>query len=125
MGKSSEIEINLINLQIGCMLRFARLKQNLSQHSLGFKLDYSFTMIRRVEQSESISGWDKVYSISKYLNVNFNSLFSLKNKEALISIVEESFKLEEKLTQEKVDYYNFLKKTIKIQFDLLEKERTS
>jgi transcriptional regulator with XRE-family HTH domain len=125
MGKSSEIEINLINLQIGCMLRFARLKQNLSQHSLGIKLDYSSTMIGRVERAESISGWDKVYTISKYLNVNFNSLFSLKNKEALISIVEESFKLEEKLTQEKVDYYNFLKKTIKIQFDLLEKERTS
>ena len=79
-------------------------------------------MIGRVERGESVSGWDKIYTISKSLNVNFNSLFILKDKDTLISIVEESFKLEVKLTQEKVDYYNFLKKTLINQFILLEKE---
>jgi len=123
MGKSSKIELNLINLQIGCILRLARLKQNLSQHKLGIKIEYTSTMIGRVERAEGVSGWDKIYTISQYFNINFNSLFTLKNKETLISIVEESFSLEEKLTQEKIDYYNFLKKTIKNQYDLLERER--
>lgn len=122
MGKSNKIELNLINLQIGCVLRLARLKQNLSQDKLGGRIEYSSTMIGRVERGESVSGWDKIYTISKSLNVNFNSLFILKDKDTLISIVEESFKLEVKLTQEKVDYYNFLKKTLINQFILLEKE---
>ncbi|MCI9843505.1 helix-turn-helix domain-containing protein [Flavobacterium pectinovorum] len=125
MEIASEIELNLINLQIGCMLRLARLKQNLSQHSLGIKIDYSSTMIGRVERAESVSGWDKIYTISRYLRIDFNSLFVLKSLPSLISIVEDSFNLEVKLTQEKIDYYNFLKKTLKIQFDLLEKERQS
>ena len=122
MGKSSEIELNLINLQIGCILRLARLKQNLSQYKLGVQIDYTSTMIGRVERAEGVSGWDKIYTISKNLKINFSSLFILKDKESLLSIVEESYKLEVKLTQEKIDYYNFLKKTIKNQFDLLHKE---
>ncbi|WP_337966261.1 helix-turn-helix transcriptional regulator [uncultured Flavobacterium sp.] len=123
MGKSNKIELNLINLQIGCVLRLARLKQNLSQDKLGGRIDYTSTMIGRVERGESVSGWDKIYTISKYLNISFNSLFILKDKDTLISIVEESFNLEVKLTQEKIDYYNFLKKTLINQFILLEKER--
>jgi transcriptional regulator with XRE-family HTH domain len=123
MGKSTTIELNLINLQIGCILRLARLKQNLSQYKLGVKIDYTSTMIGRVERAEGVSGWDKIYTISQYLNVNFDSLFTLKSRDSLILIVDESFKLEEKLTQEKIDYYKYLKKTIKNQFDLLEKEK--
>ncbi|WP_294958316.1 helix-turn-helix transcriptional regulator [uncultured Flavobacterium sp.] len=123
METTSEIELNLINLQIGCMLRLARLKQNFSQHTLGLKIDYSSTMIGRVERAESISGWDKIYTISRYLRIDFKSLFILNSLESLILIVEESFNLEVKLTQEKIDYYNILKKTLRIQFDLLEKER--
>ena len=123
METASEIELNLINLQIGCMLRLARLKQNFSQHSLGIKIGYSSTMIGRVERAESVSGWDKIYTISSCLRIDFKSLFVLKSLESLILIVEESFNLEVKLTQEKIDYYNFLKKSLRIQFDLLEKER--
>ncbi|MDP5200207.1 helix-turn-helix domain-containing protein [Flavobacterium sp. DG2-3] len=123
METSSEIELCLINLQIGCMLRLARLKQNLSQHSLGMKIDYTSTMIGRVERAESVSGWDKIYVISRFLRIDFKSLFALKSLEALLLIVDESFNLEVKLTQEKIDYYNFLKKTLKVQYELLEKER--
>lgn len=123
METTSEIELNLINLQIGCMLRLARLKQNFSQHTLGLKIDYSSTMVGRVERAESISGWDKIYTISRYLRIDFKSLFVLKSLESLIMIVEESYSLEVKLTQEKIDYYNILKKTLRFQFDLLEKER--
>jgi transcriptional regulator with XRE-family HTH domain len=122
MRTYSEAELQLINIQIGCMLRLARLKQKLSQFALGVKIDYTSTMIGRIERFENVSGWDKIYTISQYLNVDYCRLFVLKSKESLLSIVEESFKLEEKLTQEKIDYYNFLKKTIINKFDLLEKE---
>lgn len=123
METASEIELNLINLQIGCMLRLARLKQNFSQHSLGIKIGYTSTMIGRVERAESVSGWDKIYTISRCLRIDFKSLFVLKSLESLILIVEESFNLEVKLTQEKIDYYNYLKKSLRIQFDLFDKER--
>ncbi|PTT07338.1 DNA-binding protein [Flavobacterium sp. HMWF030] len=123
METASEIELNLINLQIGCMLRLARLKQNFSQHSLGVRIGYTSTMIGRVERAESVSGWDKIYTISRYLRIDFKSLFVLKSLESLILIVEESFNLEVKLTQEKIDYYNFLKKSLRTKFDLLAKEQ--
>lgn len=123
METASEIELNLINLQIGCMLRLARLKQNFSQHSLGVRIGYTSTMIGRVERAESVSGWDKIYTISRYLRIDFKSLFVLKSLESLILIVEESFNLEVKLTQEKIDYYNFLKKSLRAKFDFLAKEQ--
>ena len=123
METASEIELNLINLQIGCMLRLARLKQNFSQHSLGVRIGYTSTMIGRVERAESVSGWDKIYTISRYLRIDFKSLFVLKSLESLILIVEDSFNLEVKLTQEKIDYYNFLKKSLRTKFDLLAKEQ--
>jgi len=123
MRKSSETEIYIINIQIGCILRLARLSQKLSQHTLAGKLEYNSTMIGRIERFESISGWDKILRISQYLNVDYSELFILKNRDSLLSIVDESFRLEEKLTQEKIDYYSFLKKTIRNKFNLLEKER--
>lgn len=124
MRKSSELELYLINIQIGCILRLARLQQKMSQHTLGLKLEYNSTMIGRIERAESISGWDKIFSMSRCLNVNYSELFILKSRDSLNAIVNESFKLEEKLTKEKTDYYNFLIKTINKKFDLLEKEKS-
>ncbi|MDA6071070.1 helix-turn-helix domain-containing protein [Flavobacterium sp. AC] len=123
MRKSRETEVYIINIQIGCILRLARLSQKLSQHTLAGKLEYNSTMIGRIERFESISGWDKILTLSEYLNINYCELFVLKNRATLLTIVDNSFKLEEKLTQEKIDYYSFLKKTINNKFDLLEKER--
>lgn len=121
MRKTSDIQLQIINIQIGCTLRLARLKKKISQQTIALKLDYNSTMIGRIERFEGISGWDKIYSISTYLNVDFSNLFVLKSKETLISIINESYNLEEKLTQEKKDYYNFLRKTIDLKFELLEK----
>lgn len=121
MRETSDIQLQIINIQIGCTLRLARLKKKISQQTIALKLDYNSTMIGRIERFEGISGWDKIYSISTYLNVDFSNLFVLKSKETLISIINESYNLEEKLTQEKKDYYNFLRKTIDLKFELLEK----
>lgn len=120
MRKYNDVELQLLNIQVGCMLRLARLKSKLSQHTLAVILGYNSTMIGRVERFENVSGWDKIFSISQHLNVDFCSLFILKNKDVLLSIVDESFSLEEKLTEDKTHYYNFLKKSIIVKFDLLE-----
>jgi transcriptional regulator with XRE-family HTH domain len=119
MRKYNKLELELLNIQIGCMLRLARLKKGLSQHDLAVKLEYNPTMIGRVERFENVSSWDKIFSISQQLNIDFYNLFILQNKDQLLSIVEESFKFEAKLTQEKKDYYNFLQKTIVKKFSLL------
>jgi len=121
MRKYSEVELELLNIQIGCMLRLARLKKGLSQHSLSLMLGSNPTMVGRVERSENVSGWDKVLSISQQLDIDFCNLFVLKSKNELLAIVEESFKLEGKLTQEKHDFYNYLKSTITNKHNLLKK----
>ncbi len=119
MKKYSEIELHLINVQLGCVLRLARLKKGLSQHELSLILGSNPTMVGRVERFENVSGWDKIYAISQQLDVDFCDLFILKKKEELLSIVEESLKLENKLTKDKKNYYTFLKKTINNKFNSL------
>jgi len=123
MRKFSEIELYIIGVQIGCVLRLARLEQKLSQHDLALMLGYTSTMIGRIERFENASSWDKILLISKQLNINHCNLFILKNRQDLISIVDQSLNLEGKLTQEKLDYYNFLKKSILSKFELLESQK--
>ena len=91
----------------------------MSQHELSLILGSNPTMVERVERFENISGWDKIYAISQQLDVNFCDLFILKKKDELLSIVEESLKLENKLTKDKKNYYIFLKKTINNEFNSL------
>ena len=121
MKKYSEIELHLLNIQLGCVLRLARLKKGLSQHSLSLILGSNPTMVGRVERFENISSWDKIYSISQQLDVDFCDLFILKDKGDLLSIVEASLNLENKLTQDKRSYYTFLKTTILSKYNLLKK----
>ena len=119
MRKYSEVEFELLNIQIGCVLRLARLKKGLSQHDLSLLLGSNPTMVGRVERSENVSGWNKILSISQELDIDFCSLFVLKGENELLSIVDESFKIEDKLTQEKRDYYNYLKTLIKSKYNSL------
>lgn len=121
MRKYNEVEIELLNIQIGCVLRLGRLKKGLSQHNLSLILGFNPTMIGRVERAENISGWDKLLSISQELEIDFCGLFILMGKNELLSIVKESLKLEDKLTQEKREYYSFLKTLISNKYDLLTK----
>jgi len=115
----NEKEIKLINIQIGCILRLARLKKGLSQHDLSLLLGSNPTMIGRIERFENSCSWDKIYSISLLLEINFIELFTLKSKDELLSIIEESLTLEGKLTLDKRKYYNILKSTITKEYSLL------
>ncbi|WP_026451469.1 helix-turn-helix domain-containing protein [Aequorivita capsosiphonis] len=122
MTKYSEIELNLINIQIGCVIRLARLKRNLSQHELSLIIGTNPTMVGRVERFENESSWNKIYCISQQLEINFFDLFVLKSKEELLNIVDESLSLEEKLTTVKRDYYFTLRSTITAKFNSLSKD---
>jgi transcriptional regulator with XRE-family HTH domain len=119
MRKYNEVEVELLNIQIGCVLRLARLKRGISQYDLSLLLGSNPTMVGRVERSENVSGWDKIFSISQELNIDFCTLFVLKTKDELLSIVDESFKLEDKLTQKKREYYSYLKTMIMSKYNLL------
>ena len=121
MLEINKLRLQLINIQIGCVFRYGRLKRGISQDDLGLLIGYSSTMIGRVERFENFSGWDKIYTISEELNENFDKLFILKTESELLDIVSESFKLEDRLNQDKIDYYDFLKKTITNNFTLLKK----
>jgi transcriptional regulator with XRE-family HTH domain len=112
MKKYSDKELHLLNIQLGCVLRLARLRKGLSQHNLSLMLNSNPTMVGRVERFENVSGWDKIYTISQLLDVDFCDLFILKSKDDLLSIVDESINLEDKLTKEKRNYYSLLKITI-------------
>src|SRR5690606_327717 len=123
MRKYHEEEIKLLNIQIGCILRLARLKKGLSQHDLSLLLGSNPTMIGRIERFENISSWDKIYSISQQLDVNFSDLFTLRSKNEVLSIVVESFKPEDKLTVEKKEYYSTLKTIITKKYNMLQKNQ--
>lgn len=123
MRKYNEDEIELLNIQIGCIIRLARLKKGLSQHNLSLVLGTNPTMVGRIERFENFSSWDKIFSICQQLNIDFSNLFDLKGKDELLSIVEESFSLEDKLTLEKKDYYSYLKTTITNKYKSLKKNK--
>lgn len=122
MTKYSEIELNLINIQIGCILKLARLQSGLSQHELSLLLGSNPTMVGRVERFENESSWNKIYSISQQLDVDFFNLFILKSKKELLAIVDESLRLEAKLTTAKKDYYLALRSTITNKYNSLPKK---
>lgn len=104
----SEKDIKIINIYLGCRLRFERLKRNLSQHDLGVLSGTDSTAVGRIERAEHISAWSKIFLVSHYLGVDFKKLFVLKSKDELLSIVKECYSLEVKLNKEKEKYYNNL-----------------
>ncbi len=116
MDKSPQIKIELINIQLGCMLKVARLKKNLSQHDLALTLDTNPTAIGRIERAEVISGWDKIFKLAEELQIDFAMLFSLQPENYLLGLIEEIIHLEEKLTSEKEKYYSNLKQEVKEKF---------
>lgn len=116
----SKTEKEILNIQIGCVLRLARLENGLSQFQLGLELGTNETMIGRIERAINFSSWDKIFILSEYLAIEFSSLFKLKSKKELLKIVENSFDLEEKLTEQKKVYYKELMNTITEKYSLLE-----
>ena len=105
--------IELLNIQIGCMLKLHRLQQGLSQQQIAVAIDSTSTTIGRIERAEVVGGWDKIYMISHTLKIDYNPLFILLPLKKLLIIIDEIYSLEQKLNQEKEAYYKSLKENLK------------
>lgn len=113
MSGSSEELINLLNIQIGCLLRYGRLKLRLSQLQLGLEIGMSDTLIGRIERALNFSSWDKIYIYGKFVNITADELFSVKTRNELLEIVEKSFDLEPKKSASTRLYYENLREFLK------------
>ncbi len=111
--------IELLNIQIGCMLKLHRLQQGLSQHQIAVAIDSTSTTIGRIERAEVVGGWDKIYMLSHTLKIDYNQLFILLPLMKLLIIIEEIYSLEQKLNQEKEAYYKSLKENLKIKYNAI------
>lgn len=112
MTKYGTKELELLNIQIGCVLKLERLKKGISQEDLGLLIEADKTKIARLERYAHATNWSTIYLVSQELNCNFCSLFVLKGKKEILQIVEECIKLENKLSAMKIKYYENLKKHI-------------
>lgn len=111
--------IELLNIQIGCMLKLNRLQQGLSQQQIAVAIDSTSTTIGRIERAEVVGGWDKIYMISHTLKIDYNQLFILLPLKKLLIIIDEIYSLEQKLNQEKEAYYKSLKENLKIKYNTI------
>lgn len=112
MSKYGIKELGLLNIQIGCVLKLARLKKGVSQEDLGLLIEADKTKIARLEKYAHATNWNTIYLVSQELEINFCSLFILKSKKEILQLVEECIKLENKLSPMKIKYYDNLKKHI-------------
>ncbi|MDF0716990.1 helix-turn-helix transcriptional regulator [Muricauda sp. 334s03] len=125
MRKYSSIEIELINIQIGCLLRLARLRKGLSQLDLGHQIDSNSMLVGRIERGKGKSSWEKIFMLSKQMDTNFCELFELRSKDDLLLIVEEALQYENKLTKDKREFYDSLKRKIEETYSSFNQEQNS
>ncbi|MBU2903482.1 helix-turn-helix domain-containing protein [Arenibacter algicola] len=120
MNENPKDLLELLNIQIGCVIKINRLRQGISQHDLSLVLDFNPTAIGRIERAEVISGWDRIYILSQELRIPFSDLFVLLSESDLLLIVDEIISLEQKLNDEKKEFYRTLISKIKIKFTRLQ-----
>jgi len=115
----SKVELQIIDIYIGCKIRLERLRKNLSQYDVGINSGTDNTAVGRIERAEHSSSWSKIYLVCQSLNIDFTELFVLKQKEELMALVDKIHSMERKLTNEKEKYYEDLKKRIENLFRIL------
>lgn len=121
MKTFNESEFQLVNIYIGLTIKLCRLKKGLSQLQFANLIDSNNTAIGRIERAEHFSAWDKILYVCQYLGIDFSSLLAVKSKKSLLSIVDECYELETKLTKEKDIYYKELRLRIEKLFRKLDK----
>jgi transcriptional regulator with XRE-family HTH domain len=113
MNENPKDLLELLNIQIGCIIKINRLRKDISQHDLSLVLDLNPTAIGRIERAEVTSGWDRIYILSQELRIPFSDLFVLMPERDLLLIVDEILSLETKLNDEKKEFYRTLISKIK------------
>jgi transcriptional regulator with XRE-family HTH domain len=105
MQNTNDKEIDILALQIGCLIKLKRLEKNLSQEDIGLFIGSNATMIGRVERAETSPSWQNLLKIFQAVELDCESIFQLKSLEENLLIVEKCLRLEKKITKEKHDYY--------------------
>lgn len=105
MQEYSNEELDILGLQIGCIVRVERLRKKLSQEDLGLLVGSNKTTIGRLERYENSTSWKILFKVCQSLKIEYDQLFILQSLEFILSIIKESFSLEEKLTAEKEKFY--------------------
>lgn len=100
-------------------VKLSRLQKGLSQEELGLRIGANSTLIGRIERFEMSTSWTNLYKVCNELDIDYSSLFQLRTLSQLMLIIEDCLKLENRLTTEKRNYYNFLKKTFTNNSDYL------
>ncbi|MCT4326171.1 helix-turn-helix transcriptional regulator [Elizabethkingia anophelis] len=108
MQEYSNEEIEALGLQIGCLIRLGRLRKKLSQEELGLLIGSNNTTVGRIERYENNTNWKHLIKVCQALEIDFQSLFHLQPLNKILSTIQECFKLEEKLTTQKKQYYSDL-----------------
>ncbi|WP_295219993.1 XRE family transcriptional regulator [uncultured Chryseobacterium sp.] len=116
MQEYSNEEIDFLALQIGCIVRLERLRQKISQENLGLLIGSNNTAIGRLERYEHFTSWKILLKICQSLKIEYSSIFNLQSLDNILSIIDESYNLEEKLTVEKQLFYKKLKVEAKEKF---------
>lgn len=124
MQNYNDNEIDILALQIGCLIKFKRLEKNLSQEEIGLLIGSNGTMIGRVERAETSPSWQNLLKIFQAVGLNYESPFHLKSLEENLIVVEKCIKLERKLTKEKQDYYESLKKLLEEKYKNLNMKKS-
>lgn len=115
--------LELLNIQIGCIVKINRLRKGISQHELSVVLELNPTAIGRIERAEVTSGWDRIYILCHELNIPFSNLFDLLPEKDLLLIVDEILSLDQKLNDEKKEFYQTLISKIKDKYTRLKRLR--
>ncbi len=122
MQEYSNEQLDALALQIGCMVRLERLNKKLSQEDLGLLIGSNKTTIGRLERYESSTSWKILFKVCQSLKIDFNSMFVLKPLDFILSIIQQAYSLEEKLTAEKEQFYAKLEMEAKKRFRKIRNE---
>lgn len=108
----TEEEFKKVNIFLGLSIKYARLKKGLSQLDLAIRIGTTNASIGRIERAEHFSKWNSVVEILQFLNLNFDEILKVKDKNSILKLVEDCYQLENKLTGKKENYYLELKQRI-------------
>tara|TARA_R110002033_G_scaffold131555_1_gene171651 strand:- start:419 stop:790 length:372 start_codon:yes stop_codon:yes gene_type:complete len=123
MNENPKDLLELLNIQIGCIIKINRLRKRISQHELSLALELNPTAIGRIERAEVTSGWDRIYVLCQELKIPLSDLFVLLPEKDLLLIVDEILSLEQKLNDEKKEFYQTLISKIKDKYTKLKSLR--
>ena len=116
MQEYNDQELEILGLQIGCIVRVGRLRKGLSQQDLGLMIGSNNTTIGRIERFENSTSWKNLFKVCQILQIDFNSLFILQPLKLILLIIKECVSLEQKLTAEKKKYYKLLEESAYIKY---------